>query len=99
MNKAESQSLIATPVIVAVGAAIAWAGSQGGATVGALPIFALCGILSFGLNWLVFVHAYLPTGGSTRWAPWCSSGPRVSGAFYSPGSGATDPTGASTRSS
>jgi steroid 5-alpha reductase family enzyme len=59
MNKAESQSLIATPVIVALGAGIAWAGSQGGATVGALPIFALCGILSFGLNWLVFVHAYL----------------------------------------
>jgi steroid 5-alpha reductase family enzyme len=59
MNEAETQSLIATPLIVGVGAAIAWAGSQGGATVGALPLFALCAMLSFGLNWLVFVHAYL----------------------------------------
>ena len=59
MNNAETRSLIATPVIVGVGAAIAWAGSQGGATVGALPLFALCAMLSFGLNWLVFVHAYL----------------------------------------
>jgi steroid 5-alpha reductase family enzyme len=59
MNQAETQSLIATPLIVGVGAAIAWAGSQGGATVGALPLFALCAMLSFGLNWLVFVHAYL----------------------------------------
>ena len=59
MNQAEAQSLIATPLIVGVGAAIAWAGSQGGATVGVLPLFALCAMLSFGLNWLVFVHAYL----------------------------------------
>ncbi len=59
MSKAEAQSLIATPAIVGVGAAIAWAGSQGGSTVGALSLFALCAMLSFGLNWLVFVHAYL----------------------------------------
>lgn len=59
MNQAEAQSLVAMPLIVGVGAAIAWAGSQGGATVGALPLFALCAMLSFGLNWLVFVHAYL----------------------------------------
>ena len=59
MSKAELQSAIATPVIAGVGAAIAWAGSQGGATVGAMPLFALCAMLSFGLNWLVFVHAYL----------------------------------------
>jgi steroid 5-alpha reductase family enzyme len=26
--------------------------------VGSLPVFALCGALSFALNWLVFVHAY-----------------------------------------
>lgn len=58
MTKYEIQSVIAIPVIVGVGAAIAWAGSQGGVTVGGLPLFALCAMLSFGLNWLVFVHAY-----------------------------------------
>lgn len=59
MSRDDLQSLLATPVIVGVGAAIAWAGSQGGATAGALPLFALCALLSFGLNWLVFVHAYV----------------------------------------
>ena len=59
MSRTEFQSLVATPLIVVVGAVIAWAGSQGGATVGVLPLFALCAMLSFGLNWLVFVHAYL----------------------------------------
>jgi steroid 5-alpha reductase family enzyme len=59
MKKDEARALVATPVIVGVGAAIAWAGSQGGATVGVLSLFALCAMLSFGLNWLVFVHAYL----------------------------------------
>ncbi len=59
MNQSDVQSLIATPVIIGIGAAIAWAGSQGGATAGTLPVFALCALLSFGVNWLVFVHAYL----------------------------------------
>jgi len=58
MNAAERQALVGTPLIVALGAGIAWAGSQGGAMVGAVPLFALCGLLSFGINWLVFLHAY-----------------------------------------
>ena len=58
MNAAERQAAIATPVIIAIGAGIAWAGSQGGLQVGALPLFAICALLSFGINWLVFLHAY-----------------------------------------
>ena len=58
MNAADRQALLATPLIILIGAAIAWAGSQGGAMVGSLPLFALCGLLSFGINWLVFIHAY-----------------------------------------
>lgn len=58
MNKKDIQSAIATPVIIGVGVAIAWAGSQNGATVREVPLFALCAMLSFGLNWIVFVHAY-----------------------------------------
>ena len=33
-------------------------GSQGGQRVGGVPVFALCGVLCFALNWLVFIHAY-----------------------------------------
>ncbi len=58
MDTAERQALVAIPVIVAIGAAITWAGSQGGAMAGPLPLFALCALLAFGINWLVFIHAY-----------------------------------------
>ena len=59
VNQAERRSLILIPVAVVTGAAIAWAGSQGTTRVGDVPVFALCGTLAFGINWLVFVHAYL----------------------------------------
>jgi steroid 5-alpha reductase family enzyme len=58
MNRAERLSLTAIPVILAIGTAIAWAGSQGGQRVGEIPLFAICAVISFGINWLVFVHAY-----------------------------------------
>lgn len=58
MKAAERQSLIAIPVIVAIGAAIAWAGSQGGVQVAGVPLFAMCAAVAFVLNWTVFVHAY-----------------------------------------
>lgn len=59
VNQPERRSLILLPLVVATGAAVAWAGSQGSMRVGHLPVFALCGALAFGINWLVFVHAYL----------------------------------------
>lgn len=55
---AERQALFAMPAIIAIGVAITWAGSQGGRSVGALPIFALCAFLAFGINWLGFFHAW-----------------------------------------
>ena len=59
MSQAERTGVAAVAVSVAIGVAISWAGSQGGTTLGALPVFALCGLLSFGINWLVFVPAYV----------------------------------------
>ena len=58
MRKATAQVAFSIPVILLVAVAIGWAGSQGGQRVGGVPVFAFCGILCFGLNWLVFVHAY-----------------------------------------
>ncbi len=40
---------------VSIGALVAWAGSAGGARVGSVPVFALCGLLAFVINWLVFI--------------------------------------------
>ncbi len=50
---------MALPIIVAIGAAIAWAGSQGSVQIAGWPLFALCGAVAFGINWLLFVPAYL----------------------------------------
>ncbi len=59
MNKAERQSLAAIPLILLIGGGISWAGSQGSLQVGGIPLFALCGILAFAINWIAFVPAYL----------------------------------------
>ena len=47
------------PVILAIGAAIAWAGSHGSVSAFGWPLFALCGVVAFAVNWLLFVPAYL----------------------------------------
>ena len=59
MKKAERNSLLAFIVVVLVGAGVAWAGSQGGATVLGFPIFALGVVLAFVIQWLVFIPSFL----------------------------------------
>ena len=39
--------------------AMAWAGSQGGASAAGLPVFAWCALLAFVLQWLAYIPAYL----------------------------------------
>ena len=68
-----TQSLVAIAIGVAVGAAVSWAGSDGGDAVGNIPVFALCGFLAFAINWLAFIpstiaqteHYYDLVGGIT----------------------------------
>lgn len=45
-------------VVYLVAAAVSWAGSQGGASAGGVPVFAWCVLLAFALQWLAFVPAY-----------------------------------------
>ncbi len=59
MKKSDRNALLAVVVIGLVGAGIAWAGSQGGATVAGIPVFALCVGLAFLIQWLAFIPAYL----------------------------------------
>ena len=51
-------ALVALPIVFAVGGALAWAGSQGGARTDRWPVFALCVALAFALNALAFVPAW-----------------------------------------
>lgn len=47
--------LLSSTVAVLVGALVAWAGSDGGQLWRGWPVYALCALVAFGLNWVVFV--------------------------------------------
>lgn len=53
------QSLATIAIAVAAGAAVAWAGSDGGDRIGVMPVFALCAALAFAINWLAFIPSAL----------------------------------------
>lgn len=59
MKKTERASFIIFPIVVLVGALVALAGSQGGATLGGVPIFAIAVGLAFLIQWLVFIPSYI----------------------------------------
>jgi steroid 5-alpha reductase family enzyme len=59
MNRSDHNALAGVPVVVAVGAGVAVAGSQGGATLGGVPLFALCVAMAFVVQWLAFIPAFL----------------------------------------
>jgi steroid 5-alpha reductase family enzyme len=59
MKKPDRNALVALPVVLAIAALVALAGSQGGSTVGGFPVFALCVIVAFAIQWVAFVPAYL----------------------------------------
>jgi len=53
------QAWLAIPIILAIGAGLAWAGSQAGQRVAGWPLFAICGAIAFALNAIVFLPSYL----------------------------------------
>lgn len=59
MTKAEKVSILALPIIVLVAVGLALAGSQGGARVAGMPVFALAVVLAFGIQWVAFIPAFL----------------------------------------
>jgi steroid 5-alpha reductase family enzyme len=59
INMKNRGSLIVFPILILIGYLVALAGSQGGATLGRLPIFAILVALAFIIQWLVFIPAYI----------------------------------------
>jgi steroid 5-alpha reductase family enzyme len=55
MDENARRSVIGITAAVAVGALVAWAASNGSQDIGSLPVFALCGLLAYAINWLVFI--------------------------------------------
>jgi len=58
MKKAERNALIATVVVIVIGALVAWAGSQGSAQVFGMPLYAVLVAGIFLIQWVVFIPAY-----------------------------------------
>ena len=59
MKKEERIGWIAFPIVVLVGAFVAWAGSQAGGQWNGLPVFALAVGLAYLIQWLVFIPSFL----------------------------------------
>lgn len=59
MKKFNLTSLITFPILVLIGYLVALAGSQGGATLGRIPVFMLVVALIFLIQWLAFIPAYI----------------------------------------
>ena len=59
MKRDTLQAIGRIAFILVLGATVSWVGSQGSVDVLGVPLFALCGALAFGVNWLVFVPSFL----------------------------------------
>lgn len=59
MKTTDRNALIAFPILILIGILVALAGSQGGASIVGIPLFALSVGLAFLIQWLVFIPAYL----------------------------------------
>ncbi len=58
MSNADRQAFIALPIVLAIGAGLALAGSQGGARLAGVPVYALCVGLAFAIQAVAFIPAY-----------------------------------------
>ena len=58
MKTTDRNSLIIFPILVLIGVLVALAGSQGGATIAGMPVFALVVGLAFLIQWLVFIPSF-----------------------------------------
>jgi steroid 5-alpha reductase family enzyme len=59
MNNQRQKSVIALLAVVLVAAGLALAGSQGGAAVAGIPLFALGVVLAFVIQWVAFIPAFI----------------------------------------
>lgn len=58
MKTSDRNSLILFPILVLIGVLVALAGSQGGAAIAGMPVFALVVGLAFLIQWLVFIPSF-----------------------------------------
>jgi steroid 5-alpha reductase family enzyme len=55
MSAQNRNSVVGIVVSIVIGVLVILAGSDGGSTVGSVAVFAVCGVLAYVINWVVFV--------------------------------------------
>lgn len=58
MDKITLRSFLAIGISLLLAGLVCWAGSQHGLYVYNWPLIAICAAIAFGIQWLVFIHAY-----------------------------------------
>ena len=58
-ERKNAELLVAILIAIMLGSAMMWAGSDGGDNAGDMPVFAICGLLAFAINWLAFIPSAL----------------------------------------
>jgi len=58
MKQPDRNALLTFPVLILIGLLVALAGSQGGRSIGGIPIFSLAVGLAYLIQWLAFIPAY-----------------------------------------
>jgi steroid 5-alpha reductase family enzyme len=58
MDEQRRRSIIGTLIAIVLGGLVIVAGSDGSRAVGAIAVFALCGVLAYAINWIVFIPSY-----------------------------------------
>ena len=59
MDNRQKGAIVALPIVLVIGAILAFAGSQGSAEVSGMPLFALCIGLAFVIQWVAFIPAFM----------------------------------------
>lgn len=59
MNAVTKRSLTGIIIVLLIASGLAFAGSQGGYTVNGFPLYALCIMLAFVIQWVAFIPAYM----------------------------------------
>jgi steroid 5-alpha reductase family enzyme len=59
LKTTDRNAWIIFPILIIVGALMAYVGSQGGSKFNGIPVFALCVALTFMIQWIVFIPSYL----------------------------------------
>jgi steroid 5-alpha reductase family enzyme len=59
MKEPDRIALISLPIVILLGLGLAWAGSQGGASVFGMQLFACLVGLAFLIQWIVFIPSYM----------------------------------------